>query len=210
VLRIQYISSPARATRPGFEDGIIMKANELKRGIIVDIEGVPHLIRQLEAKSPSSRGGVTMYKVRYTNLKTQHKLDEAYKGDDVVKIADCSRMNVQYSYREDNMLYFMSTDDYSQYGINAEQIEDDIPYITDQLDGITALIMDGNLLAIELPQTIVMEILSTPPGGGSASATARPKPATLSTGLEIQVPEYITTGEQIKVSTVTGKFVSRA
>lgn len=187
-----------------------MKANELKRGMIIDIEGVPHLIRQLEGKSPSSRGGVTMYKVRYTNLKTQQKLDEAYKGDDVVKIADCSRKNVQFSYREEDTLYFMSTDDYSQYGINAEQVEDDIPYLTDQLDGITALIMDDNLLGIELPQTVVMEIISTPPGGGSASATARPKPATLDTGLEIQVPEYLTNGEKIKVSTVTGKFVSRA
>lgn len=187
-----------------------MKANELKRGMIVDIDGIPHLIRQFEAKSPSNRGGVTMYKVRYTNLKTQQKLDEAYKGDDVVKIADCVRMNVQYSYRDDDMLYFMNTEDFTQYGMNADQIEDEIPYITDQLDGITALIMDGNLLGIELPQTVVMEITSTPPGGGSASATARPKPATLNTGLEIQVPEYLTTGEKIKVSTVTGKFVSRA
>lgn len=187
-----------------------MKANELKRGMIVDIDGVPHLIRQLEGKSPSSRGGVTMYKVRYLNLQTQQKLDEAYKGDDVVKIADCIRMNVQFSYREDETLYFMSTADYSQYGINAEQVEDDIPYLTDQLDGITALIMDDRLMGIELPQTVVMEIVSTPPSGGSASATARPKPATLDTGLEIQVPEYLTTGEKIKVSTVTGKFVSRA
>jgi elongation factor P len=192
------------------EEYKVMKANELKRGMIIDIEGVPHLIRQLEGKSPSSRGGVTMYKVRYTNLATQQKLDEAYKGDDVVKIADCARMNVQYSYREDDTLYFMSTEDYSQYGINAEQIEDDIPYLTDQLDGITALIMDDSLLSIELPQSVVMEIISTPSGGGSASATTRPKPATLNTGLEIQVPEYLSTGEKIKVSTVTGKFVSRA
>jgi len=187
-----------------------MKANELKRGLIVDIDGIPHLIKQLEAKSPSNRGGVTMYKVRYINLKTHQKLDEAYKGDDVVKIADCIRMNVQYSYRDDDTLYFMNTEDFSQYGINADQVDDDIPYLTDQLDGITALIMDGNLLGIELPQTVVMQIVDTPPGGGSASATARTKAATLTTGLEVQVPEYMTNGEQVKVSTVTGKYVSRA
>lgn len=187
-----------------------MKANELKRGMIIDIDGTPHLIRQLEAKSPSNRGGVTMYKVRYTNLKTQQKLDEAYKGDDVLKIADCLRTNVQYSYRDDDTLYFMNTDDYSQYGISAEQIEDDLPYLTDQLDGITALIMDGNLLGIELPQNVVMTVVDTPPGTGSASATARTKPASLNTGLEVQVPEYITPGELIKISTITGKYVSRA
>jgi elongation factor P len=70
--------------------------------------------------------------------------------------------------------------------------------------------MEERLLGIELPQSVVMEIVSTPSSGGSASATARPKPAVLNTGLEIQVPEYLSSGEKIKVSTVTGKFVSRA
>jgi elongation factor P len=82
--------------------------------------------------------------------------------------------------------------------------------MTEDLEGITALLVDGLIVGIELPQTVVLEISETAPGIKGASASARTKPATLSTGLEIQVPEYLETGEHIKVNTSNGKFVSRA
>ena len=72
------------------------KASELKKGMIIDMEGVPHIIKQLEAKSPSSRGAVTLYKVRFNNLQTQQKLDASFKGDDLLKEADCMRIPVHY------------------------------------------------------------------------------------------------------------------
>ena len=73
------------------------KASELKKGMIIDMEGVPHIIKQLEAKSPSSRGAVTLYKVRFNNLQTQQKLDASFKGADLLKEADCMRIPVHYS-----------------------------------------------------------------------------------------------------------------
>ena len=73
------------------------KASELKKGMIIDMEGVPHIIKQLEAKSPSSRGAVTLYKVRFNNLQTQQKLDASFKGDDLLKEADCMRIPVHLS-----------------------------------------------------------------------------------------------------------------
>lgn len=186
------------------------KASEIKRGMIIDIEGVPHVIKQLEAKSPSSRGAATLYKVRFNNLQTQQKLDASFKGDDLLKEADCIRAAVQYSYLDGDIYYFMNTEDYSQYGLNREQIEEQLPYLEEQLDGIIALIMDGNLVGIELPQSVNLVIEETPPAITGSSATNRSKTATLSTGLEIQVPEYLEPGETIKVNTTTGKFMSRA
>ena len=70
--------------------------------------------------------------------------------------------------------------------------------------------MDGNLLGIELPQSVTLEIIDTPPAISGASATNRSKVAKLSTGLEIQVPEYMANGESVKINTSTGKFMSRA
>ena len=64
---------------------MVPKAGELKRGMIVDIDGIPHGVKQVEAKSPSSRGAATLYKVRFTNLQTRQKLDQSYKGDDFLK-----------------------------------------------------------------------------------------------------------------------------
>lgn len=186
------------------------KASELKRGMIVEIDGTPHIVKQVESKSPSSRGASTLYKIRFNNLRTRQKLDSSFKGDDHLKEADCIRAHVQYSYMDAEVYYFMNLEDFSQYGIDAEQIEAQIDYLVEQQEDITALIMDGNILAIELPQSVNLTITDTPPAVTGSSATNRSKTAILSTGLEIQVPEYLEPNEVIKVNTVTGKFMSRA
>ena len=178
--------------------------------MIVDINGMPHAVKKVEAKSPSSRGAATLYKIRFNNLKTGQKLDESYKGDDMLKDIDCVRVPVQYSYMDGESYVFMNTEDYSQYNLNAEDIEEQRGYITDGLEGIVALLVDGDILGIELPQSVNLEITDTAPGIKGATATGRTKPATLSTGLEIQVPEYLESGEVIKVNTSNGKFISRA
>ena len=186
------------------------KASELKRGLIVDINNIPHAVKKVEAKSPSARGAATLYKVRFTNLKTGQKLDESFKGDDILKDIDCTRAPVQYSYMDGESYIFMNMDDYSQYGLDACDIEDHIGYITEGLEGITALLVDGEILGIELPQTVDLQVIDTAPAIKSASATSRTKPATLSTGIEVQVPEYLENEEIIKVNTTTGKYLSRA
>ncbi|MCP3661582.1 MAG: elongation factor P-like protein YeiP, partial [Gammaproteobacteria bacterium] len=83
------------------------KACELKRGTIVEINGIPHSVKQVEAKSPSSRGASTLYKVRFNNLKNGQKLDESFKGDDFLKEADCVRVQTQYSYLDGDIYNFM-------------------------------------------------------------------------------------------------------
>ena len=186
------------------------KASELKRGMIVDIDGIPHIVKQIESKSPSSRGAATLYKIRFNNLQSHQKLDSSFKGDDLLKAADCIRVGVQYSYVDGDSYYFMNMEDFSQYAIDADQLEGQLYYLVEQQEDIIALIVDGNLLGIELPQSVNLAITDTPPAVTGSSATNRSKTATLSTGMEIQVPEYLATGEVIKVNTVTGKFMSRA
>ncbi|NOR79606.1 MAG: elongation factor P-like protein YeiP [Methyloprofundus sp.] len=186
------------------------KASELKRGMIIEINDAPHAVKKVDSRSPSSRGASTLYKIRYTNLKTGQKLDESYKGDDFLKEADCIRVKVQYSYNDGENYVFMNSEDYSQYTLNDGDLEGQKDYITDGLEGITALIMDDNILGIELPATVDLEIMETAPGIKGSSATARTKAAVLPTGLEVQVPEYLETGEVIKINTVTGKYMSRA
>ncbi len=186
------------------------KACDLKRGMVVDINGLPHVVKQVESKSPSSRGASTLYKIRFNNLQTGQKLDESYKGDDMLKLADCLRTQVQYSYKEGSIYTFMNMEDYSQYSLNEDDLGSQLGYLSDGLEGITALLVDGNILAIELPQSVNLEIVETAPAIKGATASGRTKPASLSTGIEIQVPEYLGSGETIKVNTSTGKFISRA
>lgn len=186
------------------------KASDLKTGSVVEIEGGVYITRQIDKRNPSARGASTLYKVRFSNARTGQKLEQTLKGDDFLKDGDLTKKSVQFSYREGDMITFMDSEDYSQYTLNADVLEEQLGYITEDLQGMIALLVDGEIVGIEVPQTVVLEITETAPGIKGASATARTKPAVLSTGLEIQVPEYLETGERIKVNTANAKFLSRA
>jgi len=188
----------------------VAKAGDLKRGMVVEINGIPHAVKNVDVKSPSSRGASTLYKIRFTNLKTGQKLDESLKGDDFFKDADLVRAKVQFSYIDGDNYIFMNSEDYTQYNLSREDLDDQVGYLTEGLEGIVALLVDDAPMAIELPSSVQLEIVETAPALKGATASGRTKTARLTTGIEIQVPEYLEPGEVVKVNTETGKFMSRA
>jgi elongation factor P len=178
--------------------------------MVIDINGVPHVVKQIQVKSPSARGAATLYHIRYNNMQTGQKLDETYKGDDMLKDADYEKVPVTFSYEEGDNWIFMNGEDFSQYEVALDDIDDLKGFITQDLQGMQALIMDGKFLSLVLPASVELEIIETPPSLKGASATSRTKTAKLSTGLEVQVPEFLESGEIIRVSTATGLYQSRA
>jgi len=186
------------------------KASDLKKGSVVELDGEVYIARQIDIRNPSARGASTLYKVRFFSVRTGQKMEQTLKGDDFVKDGDLTKRSISFSYREGDMITFMDMENYSQYTLNADVLEEQSGYMTEDLEGMIALLIDGQIVGIEIPQTVVLEITETAPGIKGASASARTKPATLSTGLEIQVPEYLESGERIKVNTTNAKFVSRA
>ncbi|MDF2181131.1 elongation factor P-like protein YeiP [Neptuniibacter sp. CAU 1671] len=186
------------------------KASEIKRGMVVEINGKYYAVQNVDVRSPSSRGANTLYKVRFSQLPLGGKYEETFTGDDQVKEATLEHRPCSFLYREEDMYIFMDNEDYEQYYLSSSSIEAQIPYLSDGMSNITALMIDGAVLTIQLPTNIVLEVTQCVPGMQSASATGRTKPATLANGLEVQVPEYIREGELVKISTETGKFMSRA
>lgn len=186
------------------------RASELKKGFVAEIDGGVYVVRDIDIRNPSARGASTLYKVRFFNVRDGRKLEQTLKGDDFIKEGNLSRHSVQFSYREGDMVTFMDIENYSQYTLSAEALEDQTDYMTEELEGMIALLVDGEIVGVELPANVTLEIVETAPGIKGSSATARTKAATLSTGLEVQVPEYLESGERIKVNTTNGKFVSRA
>jgi len=186
------------------------KASEVKNGMVIDIDGVPHVVKSMEVKSPSARGAATLYKFRFNNMQTGQKLDLTYKGDDLLQEADYDLVPVQFSYHDGSNWVFMNSEDFTQYEIADADMEETRGFITEGMEGLQALIMDGKLLSLKLPPVVELEIVETPPSMKGASATSRTKPAKLTTGLEVQVPEYLEQGEVVRVSTETGKYMSRA
>jgi elongation factor P len=160
-------------------------ASQVKRGDAIEINGQPHVVKNVEVKTPSARGGSTLYKIRANNAVTSQKTDLSCRGDEAFVELDLIKRPIQYMYRDTTTLHFMDLDDYSQFSMTAEQLAD-------------------------LPDTVNLQITECDPSIKGASATARTKPATLETGLVVQVPEYLSNGETIKVDTRTGKFLGRA
>lgn len=187
-----------------------MKACDLKKGAVVAIEGERYIVKDVQVKSPSSRSGTTLYKVRYSNVVNKLKHEESYKGDDDLQLVEFERRSVQMIFREPLSCTFMDNEDFTQYTVDNDVLEDDLLFLTDGLEGIYALIADGELLGVELPASVTMEIVECAPSIKGASASARTKPAIMPTGLVVQVPEYLAPGEVIKINTTNSKFMSRA
>lgn len=187
----------------------MIKACDLTKNSVVELNGDPHVVEQLRTQSPSARGASTLYKVRFRNVRTRMKLDQTYKGDDPVKESDFDTRPVAFSFREGDRFTFMDLEDYSQFELMEDEIADAVPYLVDGMEGIKALVQNGKVLCLQMPDAVELRIAECAPSMRGASVTARTKTAKLETGLELQVPEYMEQGERVRVDTRTGGFVQR-
>jgi elongation factor P len=187
-----------------------MLAKDIKTGTVVVYEGNPVIIQGIQVQSPSARGAATLYLFRARNALTRNKIDMKLKGTDNLEEADFARRNVQMMYTDATHMFLIDQEDYQQYEVPLEDVQQELPYMTEGLEGIKALIYNDACIGIELPTTVELKITQCDPSVKGNSATSRSKPATMETGLIIQVPEYIKEGETLKIDTRTGEFLSRA
>lgn len=187
-----------------------MLAKDIKTGNVVVYNDNPCLIETINVQSPSARGAATFYKYRARNLITKQKVDIVLRGGESLDEADFYRRPVKYLYADASMLYFMDDENYEQYALAKEDLVEETKYLKDELEGIQAMIYNGECVGVLLPVAVVLKVVQCDPGIKGASATARTKPATLETGLIVQVPEYLSQGETVKVDTRTGEYLSRA
>ncbi|WP_074012605.1 elongation factor P-like protein YeiP [Candidatus Sodalis sp. SoCistrobi] len=187
------------------------RANEIKRGMAINYNGKLLLVKDIDIQSPSARGASTLYKMRFADVRTGLKVEERFKGDDILDTITLTRHSVTFSYVDGDEYIFMDDEDYTPYIFKKDQIEDELLFIPEGgIPGMQVLTMDSVVLALELPQTVDLDIVDTTPGIKGASASARTKPATLTTGLVIQVPEYLSSGERIRIHVAERRYMGRA
>lgn len=187
-----------------------MLAKEIKNGTIVVYNAAPCIIESITVQSPSARGAATLYKFRARNLVTKQKVDIVLKGADSLDEADFRRRPVKFMYADAAQIHFLDQEDFNQYSLTLESVEQERLYLTEDLEGIQALIYNDECVGIQMPVAVVLKVTQCDPAIKAASATARTKPATLQTGLVVQVPEYLSQGEMVKIDTRNGEFLSRA
>jgi len=186
------------------------KASEIKKNAAVEHNGKVYLVKEINKLTPSGRAGASLYRMRLYEVGTGAKADESFKADEMLNLVDFNRNKVSFSYIDGDEYVFMDDEDYSSYFLNTDTISEELHFITEDTKGMQILLVEGKPVGIELPASVDLLITQTDPSIKGASASARTKPATLATGLVVQVPEYIASGEKIKVNTSESKFMGRA
>ncbi|MBE3712674.1 elongation factor P-like protein YeiP [Vibrio parahaemolyticus] len=181
-----------------------------KKGFAIESNGKTLLVKDIEVTTPGGRGGAKIYKMRCTDLTTGARVDERYKSDDVVDTVEMNKRAVVYSYADGDEHIFMDNEDYSQYTFKHNEVEDDMLFINEDTQGIHIILVDGSAVGLELPSSVELVIEETDPSIKGASASARTKPARFASGLVVQVPEYIATGDRVVINTAERKYMSRA
>jgi elongation factor P len=186
------------------------KASDVKRGEIIRHKGRVFAVSKIEIRTPSSRGSNTLYKMKLRDVQSRQNYDETFKGEDQLEDVDFVRRQASYSYFDGEMYVFMDDEDYSQFSFNEADLEGQLEFLSEGLGGIFVTVIDGAAAGIQLPPSVNLEIVETAPMLKGGTATKRSKPAKLAGGLEVLVPEFIESGEVIKVNTETGEYMSRA
>lgn len=187
-----------------------MKACDVKKGNVIEHNNTVYQIRDIERSSPQGRGGNVTFRFTMYSVPAGNKFDLSLRSDDELKELDLVRRETSFSYMDGDAFVFLDIEDFTPYMLDANVVGELAGYITEGLEGVFVQLIDDAPVAIQLPVNVILEVVDTPPELKGGTATKRPKPAKLSTGIEIQVPEYISNGEKIYVSTVTGEFGGRA
>lgn len=184
--------------------------SDLKRGLIIELDGAPYTVENVQTSSPTARGGNTLHRVRLRNLKTKQSMDKSFRGGDTFGVPDVDKRSVQFLYADATGYHFMDNDSFEQFALSNDDMEWESKFMVEGLEGMRALYYNEEPIGLELPNTVILEVTETTPAVKGNSATGRTKAATLSTGHVVQMPEHIDQGTRVVVDTRTGDFLSRA
>jgi elongation factor P len=184
-----------------------LQATRLKKGMLINADG--NLFRVLDVMhvTPGNLRGFVRVKLR--NIRSGTLSDQKLRSEDSVERATLDEREMQYLYHEGENYHFMDTSTYEQVQISSEALGDSVNYLKPEMT-IQVEFFGEEPVGIELPQTVDLKVTDTVPGIKGATASAQVKPATLETGLVVQVPPFVNEGDLIRVNTETGEYLSRA
>ena len=175
--------------------------------VIVGEDGQLYSIVDLHLNTPGNWRAILYLKLK--NLNTGSITDERVHPDDKVDVVFLDTKDYNYSYKDGDDYVFVDAESYEPVTLKGEMVGDMMQFLREN-DPVKITFYDGKALSMELPQTVTLKVVETEPGIKGATAAAQTKSATLETGLVVQVPSFITQGEQIVVQTEDKKYLKRA
>lgn len=188
----------------------LIGANELKRRMMIVVDGAPYIVIDVTFASPSARGASMMVKTRLRNLISGEVLDKNIKSGEKFEEADIEKVSASFLYSDAGAYYFMDEGTYEQFTMPIEKIEELKGYLKENCP-VTLIKFNGAPVSIELPQYVELRVVYAEPAvKGDSSSGSGTKLAKLDTGIEIRVPLYIKEGDIVRVNTQTGEAAGRA
>jgi elongation factor P len=188
----------------------LIGANELKRKMLIEVDGQPYTVMEVFFATPSARGASTMVRTKLRHLINDAVLEKSFKTSEKFQEPDVVLTPASYLYSDADSFYFMDESSFEQFSLTAEQLGDDRLYLK---EGISLQVRKYNdaPISMQLPPFVELAVASTELGlRGDTASGGTTKPATLETGLQVRVPLFVKEGEVVRVSTQTGEFVGRA
>ncbi len=183
-----------------------VSTNDLKRGMTLELDGTLFQVIEFQHVKPGKGGAFVRTKLR--NVRTGAVIDKTFNAGVNVGLAIVERHEMQYLYRDGSAFVFMDTDSYEQHTVASDIVGGMASYLTEGATAVVAL-YESNAIGVDLPASVVLRVTQTDPGIRGDRVSGALKPATLETGLVVQVPLFVEAGDLVKVDTRTGDYLTR-
>jgi elongation factor P len=182
-------------------------ATQIRRGMVLVFEGDPCRVVEFRHHTPGNLRAMVQAKLK--NLRTGSNFEHRFRAADTIVKADMETQELEFMYQGGDVFHFMNIANYDQIEMDEEALGDSAPWMQPGMK-ILAEYYNGRPIGIELPNSLIFEIVETAPVVRGATKTASSKPAKLSNGVTVNVPEFVEEGTRIRVNPTTGEYLERA
>ena len=185
----------------------MVTAGDFRNGVTFDMDGSVMQIIEFQHVKPGK--GAAFVRTKLRNVITGAVVEKTFNPTDKYPLAHVERKDMQYLYNDGDLYYFMDMESYEQLPINADKLGDNFKFVKEEMM-CKVVSYKENVIAVEPPMFVELEVTETEPGFKGDTATGASKPATLETGAQIKVPLFINIGDKLKIDTRTGEYLERA
>ena len=184
----------------------MISSNDFRTGVTVELDGSVWRVVEFLHVKPGK--GSAFVRTKLKNVQTGNTVERTFRAGETVPQANIEKRTMQHTYKEGDEYVFMDMETYEETRMNGESLGNRTNFLKEEME-VNVLFWDEQVLEIELPTSVVLEITDTDPGVKGDTATGGTKPATVETGAQVMVPLFISIGEKIKVDTRDGSYLGR-
>ncbi|MGI6435101.1 MAG: elongation factor P [Syntrophomonadaceae bacterium] len=185
----------------------MISVNDFRTGATIEMDGQAYQVVDFQHVKPGK--GAAFVRAKLKNVKTGGVVEKTFRAGEKVPKAHLDRREMQYLYNDGEGYVFMDNENYEQITISADAMGDGVKWLLENMN-IHVLLFQGNIIGIDMPNFVELEVVETEPGVKGDTATGATKSATLQTGAKVQVPLFINTGDRLRIDTRTGLYMERA